>query len=117
VKSSVALGEEERRRLGGFGRGKSVWAEGVRSDFIVPLIPDTSGIRGLAQINPKCVFSLSILFSVVAQSKKVYDLDRNRVLSLFLSNAIKDFLFSKYLAYTIICLLERDKVRQSRLWT
>ena len=45
MKSSVALGEEERRRLGGFGRGKSVWAEGVRSDFIVPLIPDTSGMN------------------------------------------------------------------------
>ena len=38
--------------------------------FIVRLIPDTSGIRGLAQINPKCVFSLPVLFSVVAQSKK-----------------------------------------------
>ena len=98
MKSSVALGEEERRRLGGFGRGKSVWAEGVRSVFIVPLIPDTSGripdtsgIRGLAQIIPKCVLTLPNPFSVVAQSKKVYDLDPNRVLSLFLSNAINLF--------------------------
>ena len=88
VKSSVALGEEERRRLGGFGRGKSVWPEGVRSVFIVPLIPDTSGIRGLAQFIPKCVLTFPIPFSVVAQSKNVYDLDPNRVLSLFLSNAI-----------------------------
>ena len=69
MKSSVALGEEERRRLGGFGRGKSVWAEGVRSVFIVPLIPDTSGsipdtsgIRGLAQIIPNHDFSLPIPF-------------------------------------------------------
>ena len=76
---------------GWFGGGKSVWAEGVRSVFIVPLIPDTSGIRGLAQIIPKCVLTLPNPFSVVAQSKKVYDLDPNRVLSLFLSNAINLF--------------------------
>ena len=56
--------------------------------FIAPLIPDTSGIRGLAQLIPKGVFSLPIPFSVVTQSKKVYDLDPNRVSSLFLSNAI-----------------------------
>ena len=62
---------------GWFGGGKSVWAEGVRSVFIVPLIPDTSGsipdtsgIRGLAQAIPKCVFSLPIPFSIISQSKK-----------------------------------------------
>ena len=83
---------------GWFGGGKSVWAEGVRSVFIVPLIPDTSGsipdtsgIHGLAQTIPKCVLTLPNPFSVVAQSKKVYDLDPNRVLSLFLSNAINLF--------------------------
>ena len=68
-----------------------VWAKGVRSVFIVPLIPDTSGIRGLAQLFPKKVFSLLIPFSIVIQSKKVYDLDPNRVLLLFLSNAINLF--------------------------
>ena len=52
--------------------------------FIVSLIPDTSGsmpdmsgIRELAQIIPKCVFSLLIPFSVISQSKKVYNLDPN----------------------------------------
>ena len=41
--------------------------------FIVPLIPntsgsipDTSGIHGLAQDIPKCVFSLPIPFSVIS---------------------------------------------------
>ena len=64
--------------------------------FIAPLIPDTSGsipdtsgIRGLGQIIPKSVFSLPIHFSVISQSKKVYNLDPNRVTSLSLSNAIK----------------------------
>ena len=80
-----------RASAGWFGGGKSVWAKGVCSVFIVPLIPDTSGICGLAQIIPKCVLTLPIPFSVVAQSKKVYDLDPNRVLSLFLSNAINLF--------------------------
>ena len=63
--------------------------------FIAPLIPDTSGsipdtsgIRGLGQIIPKSVFSLPIPFSVISQSKKVYNLDPNRVSSLSLSNAI-----------------------------
>ena len=96
-----------RASAGWFGGDKSVWAEGVRYVFIVPLIPDTSGIipdtsgiRGLAQIIPRCVLTLPIPFSVVAQSKKVYDLDPNRVLSLFLSNAIN--LFSLFQIYGII---------------
>ena len=45
--------------------------------LIAPLIPDTSGIRGLAQIIPKSVSSLPIPFSVISQSKKVYNLDPN----------------------------------------
>ena len=57
--------------------------------YIVSLMPDTSGIRELAQIIPKCVFSLPIPFSVISQSKKVYNLDPNRVSSLSLSNAMK----------------------------
>ena len=49
---------------------KLTWLKGyVR--FITPLIPDTSGICGLAQIVPKDIFSLPIPFSVIAQSKKV----------------------------------------------
>ena len=94
VKSLVALGGKKgvgwlfgRRQTGLGRRGNSI--------FIVPLIPDTSGIRGLAQIIPKYVLTLPIPFSVVAQSKKVYDLDPNRVLSLFLSNAINLFSLSK----------------------
>ena len=39
--------------------------------FIAPLIPDTSGIRRLAQLIPKRVFSLPIPLSVISQSKKV----------------------------------------------
>ena len=51
---------------GWFGGDKSVWAEEVHSVFIVPLIPNTSGIHGLAQFIPKCVFSLPIPFSVIS---------------------------------------------------
>ena len=57
--------------------------------FIAPLIPNTSGIRGLAQVIPKSVFSLPIPFSVISQSKKVYNVDPIRVSSLSLSNAVK----------------------------
>ena len=71
-----------------FGRRQTGLGRRGTSVFIVPLIPDTSGIRGLAQLLPKKVFSLPIPFSVVTQSKKLYDLDPNRVSSLFLSNAI-----------------------------
>ena len=78
-----------------FGRRQTSLGRRGTSVFIVPLIPDTSGripdtsgIRGLAQIIPRCVLTLPIPFSVVAQSKKVYDLDPNRVL---LSNAINLF--------------------------
>ena len=76
VKSSVALGGEEGRRL-------AVWKETDWSGpkgyfcFLVPLIPDTSGIRGLAQVVPKGVFSLPIPFYVISKSKKVYNLDSN----------------------------------------
>ena len=81
-----------------FGRRQTCLGQRGTSVCIVPLIPDTSGripdtsgIRGLAQIIPRCVLTLPIPFSVVAQSKKVYDLDPNRVLLLFLSNAINLF--------------------------
>ena len=78
------------------GRRQACLGQRGTLGFIVPLIPDTSGsipdtsgIRGLAQVIPKSVFSLPIPFSVISQSKKVYNLDPNRVSSLSLSNAIK----------------------------
>ena len=80
---------EEGRWLVGLEEASLFGPKGYAPVFIVPLIPDTSGIRGLAQIIPKNVFSLPIPFSVISQSKKVYNLDPNRVSSLFLSNAIK----------------------------
>ena len=102
---SLFLGEilgrlrgEEGRWLVGLEEASLFGPKGYALFFIVPLIPDTSGripdtsgIRGLAQIIPRCVLTLPIPFSVVAQSKKVYDLDPNRVLLLFLSNAINLF--------------------------
>ena len=81
--------------VGLVGRRQTSLGRRGTSGFIVPLIPDTSGsipdtsgIRGLAQIIPKSVFSLPIPFSVISQSKKVYNLDPNLVSSLSLSNAI-----------------------------
>ena len=71
------------------GRRQTSLGRRGMTGFIVPLIPDTSVIRGLAQIIPKSVFSLPIPFSIISQSKKVYNLDPNRVSSLSLSNAIK----------------------------
>ena len=93
-----------------FGRRQSGLGRRGNFVFIVPLIPDmfgsipdTSGIRGLAQFFPKKVFSLPIPFSIVTQSKKVYDLDPNRVSSLFLSNAINCFsLFQIFGIYKIL---------------
>ena len=87
VKSSVALGEEEGCRLVSLEEQVYQGRRGTLG-FIVLLIPDTSGIRGLAQIIPKRVFSLPIPFSIISQSKKVYNLDPNGVSSLSLSNAI-----------------------------
>ena len=77
------------------GRRQTSLGRWGTSGFIAPLIPDTSGsipdtsgIRELAQFIPKYVFSLPIPFSIISQSKKVYNLDPNRVSSLSLSNAI-----------------------------
>ena len=83
MKSSVALGEEE---VSGWVGWKETSLSGPKGTlgFIAPLIPDTSGsipdtsgIRGLAQVIPKSVFSLPIPFSIISQSKKVYNLDPN----------------------------------------
>ena len=72
---------------------KLTWPKGyVR--FITPLIPDTSGINTehvrYMRAGSNCsknVLSLLIPFSVIAQSKKVYNIYPNWVSLLFLSNA------------------------------
>ena len=96
---------KEGHRLVGLKETDKSGLKGVLLVFIVPLIPDTSGsipdtsgIRGLAQIIPKYVLTLPNPFSVVAQSKKVYDIDPNRVLSLFLiqCHQLIFFLFQIY---------------------
>ena len=74
--------------VGLVGRRQTSLGRRGTSGFIVPLIPDTSDIRGLAQVIPKSVFSLPIPFLVISKSTKVYNLDPNRVSSLSLSNAI-----------------------------
>ena len=76
MKSSVALGEEEGIGWVGWKETKLSFQRGTLC-LIAPLIPDTSGIRGLAQIIPKGVFALPISFFVISQSKKVYNLDPN----------------------------------------
>ena len=82
---SLFLGEilgrlrgEEGRWLVGLEEASLFGPKGYALFFIDPLIPDTSGsipdtsgIRGLAQAIPKCVFSLPILFSIISQSKKI----------------------------------------------
>ena len=85
IEGSRRGGKEERGRVGTADRegecGESGGAAGQKDEkndwaseldrrgtfgFIAPLIPDTSGIRGLAQIIPKSVFSLPIPFSVIS---------------------------------------------------